>query len=144
MGTVCSCAGGLNAAPESFFPTLPSLSLLVEDAAEGFSSLFTRSTPDMQGADDADDAKSGTVAPCPFLVIPKPGVCLSTCFRSLSRRAPHLRGGVPLMRKEASHVQLLRIPILPWHAVEAAVPRHAKPCCLPSCLPFVLLRTLGG
>lgn len=93
MGSVYSCAGGLNAAPESFFPTLPSLSLLVEDAAEGFSSLFSRSSPDMQGADDADDAKSGTVAPCPFLVIPKPGVCLSTCFRSVSWRSSPERLG---------------------------------------------------
>ena len=93
MGTACSCAGGLNAAPESFFPTLPSLSLLVEDAAEGFSSLFSRSSPDLQGPDDADDAKSGTVTPCPFLVLVKPGIGLSAWFRSLSwRSSPEIRG----------------------------------------------------
>ncbi|CAK0771570.1 hypothetical protein CVIRNUC_003873 [Coccomyxa viridis] len=51
--------GGLNATPESFFPTLPSLSLLVEDAAEGFSSLFSRSSPDMHTCDDMEDSHAG-------------------------------------------------------------------------------------
>ena len=51
--------GGLNATPESFFPTLPSLSLLVEDAAEGFSSLFSRTSPDMPGAGDLEDSRRG-------------------------------------------------------------------------------------
>ena len=60
------CAGGLNATPESFFPTLPSLSLLVEDAAEGFSSLFSRSSPDMQTCDDMEDSHAGAF-PLPFL-----------------------------------------------------------------------------
>lgn len=67
-------AGGLNATPESFFPTLPSLSLLVEDAAEGFSSLFSRSSPDMRGAcDDADaDANPGATSCLNLLT----GICL--------------------------------------------------------------------
>ena len=58
---LCGAAvtGGLSATPESFFPTLPSLSLLVEDAAEGFSSLFSRSSPDMPGAGDLEDGKTG-------------------------------------------------------------------------------------
>jgi hypothetical protein len=43
--------GGINAAPESFFPTLPSLSTLMEDAAEGFSNLFVRST-DRRSSDE--------------------------------------------------------------------------------------------
>lgn len=51
--------GGLSATPESFFPTLPSLSLLVEDAAEGFSNLFARSSPDMLGAGEVEDGKTG-------------------------------------------------------------------------------------
>ncbi|CAL5228044.1 g11108 [Coccomyxa viridis] len=53
--------GGLNPTPESFFPTLPSLSLLVEDAAEGFSSLFSRTSPDMPGAGDLEDSKTGSI-----------------------------------------------------------------------------------
>ncbi len=57
--------GGLNATPESFFPTLPSLSLLVEDAAEGFSSLFARTSPDMPGAGDLEDSKSGVPSTSP-------------------------------------------------------------------------------
>ena len=62
------CAGGLNATPESFFPTLPSLSLLVEDAAEGFSSLFSRSSPDMHTCDDMEDSHAGA-SPLAFVTV---------------------------------------------------------------------------
>lgn len=46
-------AGGIHAAPESFFPTLPSLSTLMEDAAEGFSNLFVRTTVSRSSDEDA-------------------------------------------------------------------------------------------
>ena len=63
--TMRAVTGGLNATPESFFPTLPSLSLLVEDAAEGFSSLFSRTSADMPGAGDLEDSKTGAhFTPC--------------------------------------------------------------------------------
>ena len=68
------CAGGLNATPESFFPTLPSLSLLVEDAAEGFSSLFSRSSPDMHTCDDMEDSHAGAF-PLAFLDVKERGSC---------------------------------------------------------------------
>jgi hypothetical protein len=54
-------AGGINAAPESFFPTLPSISSLVEDAAEGFSSLFVRAPELRRSSDDLDDAPTGAL-----------------------------------------------------------------------------------
>lgn len=133
VGTVCSCAGGLNAAPESFFPTLPSLSLLVEDAAEGFSSLFSRSSPDLQGADDADDAKSGTVTPCPFLVLVKPGIGLSAWLRSLSwRSSPEIRGandaegGKPDATAVHGHPAVACCPV----ACQAMLPSQLSAFCL--------------
>ncbi len=51
--------GGINAAPESFFPTLPSLSGLMEDAAEGFSSLFVRAPQSRRSSDDLENEPTG-------------------------------------------------------------------------------------
>ncbi|CAL8462063.1 g1594 [Coccomyxa elongata] len=52
--------GGINAAPESFFPTLPTLSSLVEDAAEGFSNLFIRTPSDRRSSDETEDGPAGS------------------------------------------------------------------------------------
>ena len=57
--SVGCCSGGIHAASESFFPTLPSLSTLMEDAAEGFSSLFMRTPNDRRSSNEVDEAVAG-------------------------------------------------------------------------------------
>ena len=51
--------GGINSAPESYFPTLPSLSGLMEDAAEGFSSLFVRAPESRRSSEDLENEPTG-------------------------------------------------------------------------------------
>ena len=59
--------GGIHAAPESFFPTLPSLSTLVEDAAEGFSNLFIRTPSERRSSDETEDGPAGMPLHCYLL-----------------------------------------------------------------------------
>ena len=63
--------GGINSAPESYFPTLPSLSGLMEDAAEGFSSLFVRAPESRRSSEDLENEPTG----CAHETSQRPGLC---------------------------------------------------------------------